>query len=163
MSIRDGRNFSICQPLSEPQDDADRFYELMKSAAPEKTPGDDEESTVGVNPDQYPDPKDRERNNIDAPWGESDVKSSDPAGTAQHHSNAVWDGFKQSREKFLKRHFDSYDSSSDNAQDVLRQNFDHASKGDFEASKPMTGEASKRQPEVAETVLDKTKRLLGTY
>lgn len=160
MSIRQGRNFSVCQPLSEPQEDADRFYELMKSAAPE-TPGDDEESTVGVNPDQYPDPPDREKGNEEAPWGEEDLPPGDPAGTAQHHTNAAWRGFRQSREKFLDRHFDAYSGSAQNAQDVLKQNLDHAKSGDFEASKPMTGEASKRQPAVADTTLDKTVRLLG--
>jgi hypothetical protein len=159
MSIRQGRNFSVCQPLSEPQEDADRFYELMKSAAPE-TPGDDEESTVGVNPDPYPDPPDRDKGNDEAPWGEKDLPPGDRSGTAQHHTNAAWRGFKQSREKFLNRNFDAYTGSAKNSQDVLSQALDHFKSGDHESSKPFNNDHSKRNPEVVETVLDKTVRLL---
>lgn len=163
MSIRQGRTYSICQPLSEPQEDADRFYELMKSAASEKTPGDDEESTVGVNPDPYPDPKDRGQGNADAPWGESDLPPSDPSGTAQHHTNAAWTGFKKSREKFLQRHFTRFEASAENTNDILGQQLDHFKSGDHESSKPFSNDHSKRNPEVVETVLDKTKRLLDTF
>lgn len=149
--------------MTEPQEDADRFYELMKSAAPSEEPGDDEKSTVGVNPDPYPDPPDRNEGNVDALWGEPDIKDADPAGTAQHHTNAAWDGFKKSRERFLERNFDSFEPSAENAQELLSQNLDHFKSGDHESGKPFTNEHSKRNPEVVETVLDKTKRLLNRY
>lgn len=156
-----GRCFSIDQPLTEVSEDADRFYELLKSAAPTSSPGDDGESTVGVNPDAYEDPPDRESGNVDALWGESDLPPGDRSGTAQHHTNAVWDEFKKSREKFLARNFNSYEPSAKNSRDVLKQNFDHFASGDHESSKPFTNEHSKRNPEVVDTVLTKTRRLLG--
>lgn len=152
-----GRNFSITQPLTDPQEDADRFYELMKTAAPSDPPGDLDRSTVGVNPNTYPDPPDRGKNTIDAPWGEEpDKEESD----AQLHSNAAWDGFKRGREEFLARDFDNFKPSADATVQELSQRFDHFKSGDHESSKPFTNDHSKRTPEVVETVLDKTKRLL---
>lgn len=156
---RQGRSYSVCQPLSEPQEDADRFYELMKSAAPDdkNAPGDTDRTTVGVNPDPYPDPVDRGEGTTDALWGDKDDGG---RGTSEHFTNAAWRGFKQSREKFLEKNLDSFESSAEGARKTLAQNLDHFQSGDFEARKPFLKEHSDRQPEVVDTVLDKTVRLL---
>lgn len=154
------RAFSICQAMTDPQEDADRFYELLKEAADE-SPGDDEDkSTVGVNPDPYADPATGAKGNVDARWGEEDGGTKG-ANTAQHHSNAAWDGFRASREKFLQKNFDSFGTSAENAQAVLGQNLEHFKSGDHESSKPFTNEHSKHNPEVVGTVLDKVKNILG--
>lgn len=138
------------------------MFELMKSAATQ-SPGDDDESTVGVNPDQYPDPKDREDGNVDALWGNSDIASHGEGATAQHHSNAALEEFMRGREKFLERHFTAYGPSAKNTKDVLSQHFKHGKSGEFEASKPMANGGSKRGPENKPTLLTKTKSLLGRY
>lgn len=156
------RAFSICQPTTDPQEDADRFYELMKTAASDdkNAPGDTDRSTVGVNPDPYPDPASQVKGNVDALWGEEDGGTTN-ANTAQHHSNAAWDGFRASRERFLQHNFNSFGSGAENAQAVLSQNLEHFKDGDHESSKPFTNEHSKRNPEVVSTVLDKVRSTIG--
>ena len=133
----------------------------MKSAS-DDSPGDTEESTVGVAPDAYPDPPDRHEGTIQAPWGESDGDNGKDH-TAQHHSNAVWDGFKQGREEFLKRHFDSFASSADATNKTLSEVSSHFKSGDHESSKPFSNDHSKHNPEVVSTLLQKTHSLLGRY
>ena len=159
MSTPPARSYSICQPMTDPQEDADRFFELMKTADDKHVPGDDDRSTVGVNPNQYPDPPDRDSGVATAPWGESDGVNGE-AQTAQHHSNAAWDGFRKSREAFLKRHFDAFGPSAENSSAVLSQHLDHFKSGDHESGGPLNRGHSKRNPEVVETVLEKTRRLL---
>lgn len=159
-----GRSFSDCLPQRSAQEDADRLHELLKSAAPEDSPGDEDESTVGVNPDQYPDPSDRPQANAHASWGEETSPHADSGkSTEVHHSNAVLDGYKAGKETFLKRHFNSFSKSSKTDQALVGQHLDHAKSGDYEGSKPFQEAGSKRQPEHVETVLDKTKRILGTF
>jgi len=159
MSYIPGRSFSIDQPLTDPREDADRFYELLKSAAPDKGASDGTgQGVAGVNPSPYPDPPDREAGTVEALWGEEPSKKSN---NAQFHSNAVWDAFRRGREEFLKRDFANYEPSAAAAVRELSQNFDHFKSGDHESSKPFTNDHSKLRPEVVETVLDKTKRLLN--
>jgi hypothetical protein len=132
----------------------------MKSAG--DSPGDTEESTVGVAPNPYPNPPDRHEGTVQAPWGEEEGDNGG-SGTAQHHSNAAWEGFKRGREEFLKRHFDSFGSSADATNKTLEQNFDHFKSRDHESSKPFTNDHSNRKPEVVSTLLQKTHNLLGRY
>lgn len=154
-----GRTLSDCLPLTDPQEDADRLYSFLKHGA-EGSPGDTEESTVGTQPDHYPKPVDREEGNIDALWGESDIKDGDPAGTAQHHSNAVLGEFRRGREEFLGRMFANYSNSKGANNGILKKQLGHAARGDYEASKPMPLDGSKRQPPETPTLLSKTKNLL---
>ena len=159
-----GRTFSDCLPLTDPQEDADRFYNLIKGASVEdKSPGDTERATVGTQPAHYPPPDGRASGNVDALWGDRDIKPEDPAQTAQHHSNAVLGEFRRGREEFLNRMFGNMAPSQDAEQKLLAQNLVHAAKGDYEASKPMVRAGSSRQPAEAETLLTKTKRILSQY
>ena len=156
------RNMSDCLPQTTPKEDEDRFCQLLKHGAEQKPPGDTEEKTVGVNPDPYPDP-DRAEENIDAPWGEKDISSSDNCCTAQHHSNAVLGEFRKGREDFLNRYFAGKGASEKATKAQLAQHLDHAKSGDYESGRAMLREGSKRNPAVADTLLDKTKKELDTY
>lgn len=147
------------------RDEDDKFYQLMEKIGQDDSPGDTEESTVGVQPDAYPDPSDQGQTGegtIDASRGEKDIKPNDSAQTAQHHSNAVLDEFTRGRQKFLERHFDSYGSSTSANQKVMAQTLSHGS-GDYEASTAQIDSGSKRRPAAVETLVDKTKRVLDTY
>lgn len=144
----------------------DQIYQLMLKMGQDDGPGDTDESVEGFQADAYPTPSDdgqKEDGTTNASWGQSDIKPNDPAGTAVHHSNAVWDEFARGREKFLQRHFDAYGTSQDTNQAVLGQNLQHAKSGDYEASSAMVQEGSDRKPAVAETLVDKTKKVLDTY
>lgn len=101
------------------------------------SPGDDEESTVGVNPDQQPDPEDRPKGNIDAPWGENDLPASASSGTPEHYSDAAYAGFIQSRQKILDELFDSKGPASKAEQALLGQQLQHAASGDYESRAPL--------------------------
>ncbi len=145
------------------RDEDDKFFSLMEKMGQDDSPGDTEESTVGVQPDAYPDPSDEGQTGdgtTDASWGQKDIKPSDPAQTAQHHSNAVLDEFRRGREEFLQRHFDAYGTSSKANQQVVGQALAHASSGDYEAGTAQISAASKRNPAAVETVVDKTRRVL---
>jgi hypothetical protein len=99
------------------------------------SPGDDEESTVGVNPDQQPDPEERPKGDIDAPWGENDNPASEPK--AEHYSDAAYQGFIQSRQNILDELFDSKGPASSAEQALLGQQLQHASSGDYETRAPL--------------------------
>jgi len=137
----------------------DRTYEaqlseLLKEGTEDSGPGDTEKSTVGVNPDQSADPEGRESGNIDAPWGEPGPEN------PQQHSNAVFNEFTRGREQFLERNFAGMRPSQQADQKLLEQNLSHAKGGDFDASSAMSSMGSKHQPPVADTLLDKAKKVL---
>lgn len=150
----------------------DNIYQIMlKMGAPVKgleddSPGDTEEKMPGVQPDPYPDPSgegQKEKETINAHWGDMDRKPGDPAQTSQHHTNAVLDEFARGREKFLQRYFNAYGPSGEANRKLMGQNLEHAASGDYEASAAMLRAGSKRTPIAAETVLDKTRRALDKY
>lgn len=137
----------------------DRTYEaqlaeLLKEGAEDSGPGDTEKSTVGVSPDQSADPEGRETDNIDAPWGEPGPEN------PQQYSNGMLNEFTRGREQFLERNFAGMRPSQQADQKLLEQNFAHAKGGDFDASSSMSSMGSKTQPSVADTLLDKTKKVL---
>ena len=139
--------------------DLDRTYEaqlseLLKESAEDSGPGDTEKSTVGVNPDPAADPEGRETSNIDAPWGEPGPE--DP----QQYSNGMLSEFVRGREGFLKKNFDGMLPSQQADKKLLEQNLSHAKGGDFDASSAMSSMCSKHQPPVADTLLDRAKKVL---
>jgi hypothetical protein len=154
-----GRSMSDCLPLTDPQEDADKLYAFLKQAEVE-APGDNGRSTVGTNPDQYPKPEGRASGNIDALWGDPDMKPSDPTGTAVHHSNVVLEEFRRGREEFLNRHFYGKKPSQEADRKLLAGQLSHAATGDYEASHAMPQANANRRPVEAPTLLSRTKRLL---
>lgn len=145
------------------------LYELLKEGqSVTNSPGDDEESTVGTNPDLYPEPEDREENDIDAPWGEHDVSDRAEHADAVHFSDAFLDSFKQSRERMLSRLFDSKDPSDVSEQKGMSQYLSHAAKGKFQTSSPQLSSKAKLQPQdktssVNETLVNKVRRVAGRH
>lgn len=157
-----GKNMSICAVQTSEKEGVDRLYAFLKTGADSTSLETNDDSVEGLNPDDYPNPPERaERDGTsEAMWGQHDSEKEDRSGTAQHHSNAVWDGFRQGRERFLERNFDSFGPSSKQTVEHLSEALDHFKSGDHESSKPFTNSHSKRLPEVVSTVLDKTKNLL---
>lgn len=102
----------------------------------ESTPDDEEKSTVGVNPDQQPDPEDREdtKGTLDAPWGEQGKKQ--PA----QFSDAVAQAFVQSRQHILDELFDTKGPAAKAEQELVRQNLEHGDPGEYETSAPLLEE-----------------------
>ncbi len=150
----------------------DRMYQLMlKMGKSDDSPGDTEESTVGVQPDAHPDPSEegqKEEGTINARWGQEDHKPEEAKHGPQHYSNAVLDEFVRGRENFLQRHFDTYGTSGDTNRKVLGQQLEHARTGDYDSSSAMYSEqsssgSSEKRPAAVDTVLDKTKRALNKY
>jgi len=131
-----------------------QLAELLKEGA-DDGPGDTEVSTVGVNPDTTADPEGRSTDDVDAPWGEPGDTS-----TTQHNSNGVFSEFVRGREGFLKKNFDGILPSQQADQKLLEQNLAHAKGGNFDASSAMSNMGSKHQPPVADTLLDKAKKVL---
>lgn len=156
------RSMSTCQTQISAEESADVLYNFLKTAG-DGTTLETNRMVPGLAPDTYGNPparKEREET-ADALWGQEDLGDDDRSGTAVHHSNSVWDGFRAGRERFLERNFDSFDASKAQALAELSAGFDHFKSGDHESSKPFTNEHSKRVPVVVESVLDKTKRVLG--
>lgn len=147
---------------THPHDPAvdEELYKLLKEAedtTPATSTGDDEgESTVGVNPNQYPDPEDRPTGDADAPWGE------DP-GDSIDNSTEVMRSFRQSREKILDDLFDGKGSSDGTEQAVMGQHLTHASSGDFETSSPQLSAKAKESSVKPETLLEMTRRIAGRH
>jgi hypothetical protein len=102
-----------------------------------KTETDEDKSTVGVNPNQQPDPEGRaeDAGTIDAPWGEKNDKGSEPS--SEHFSDAVAQGFIQSRQNILDELFDGKKPAAKAEQKLVSQNFDHARSGDYESKAPL--------------------------
>jgi hypothetical protein len=103
----------------------------------EATETDEDKSTVGVNPDQQPDPEDRPKGDIDAPWGEKDLPANAEIGTAEHYSDAAYEGFIQSRQQMLDELFDSKGPAAKAEQALMGQQLQHAASGDYESRAPL--------------------------
>lgn len=99
------------------------------------TPGDDTESTVGVNPDQQLDPEDRPKGNVDAPWGED--SSPDQRNEPEHFSDAAMQGFISSRQEMLDNLFDSKKPAQKAEGNLVGQQLQHGASGDFETKAPL--------------------------
>lgn len=153
---------SLCQSQISQEEATDRLLEFMKSAS-DDSPGDTDRSTVGINPEPYKNPPLREAKSgtSEANWGQHDGEEDAPSGTAQHHSNTAWKSFREGRERFLERVFNSFDASRKQSISQLGEEFDHFQNGDHESNGPFLGEHSKRMPREVETVFEKTKRLIG--
>lgn len=102
-----------------------------------------EDSTVGVNPDQVPDPEGRAAGTIDAPWGEPDVvgDSSKPQ-SAEHYSDAVLKGIEQNRDSLLKNLFASKKPASDAEQKLVGGQLLHGASGKYESRAPLLEKSS---------------------
>ncbi len=145
------------------------LYDLLKEAedtTPATSTGDDEgETTVGVNPDQYPDPEDtkKQERTIDATWGQEFCENND----AFHNSNEVFSQFKQSREKMLETLFDGKKSSDAQQQKEMGQHLSHAKSGQFETSSPQLSSKAKGMPKVSsvspETLMERVRKALGRH
>ena len=104
-------------------------------------PDDDEdESTVGVNPDLYPDPEDRPKGNIDASWGEGDVPKSTEHATAEHYSDAAYQQFIEGRQEMLDNIFASKQPAAKAEQALMGQHLQHAASGNYESRAPLLEE-----------------------
>jgi len=155
------RNMSICTTQLSADEGADQLYAFLKTAA--STQLENNEHVPGMQPDAYPDPPAREERyeTADALWGQEPQEEATHSRTGQMHSNAVWDGFRAGRERFLERNFGGFDPSRAQALSELSNGFEHFRAGDHESSKPFTNEHSRRNPGPVETVFEKTKRVLG--
>lgn len=138
------------------------LYDLLSKSASDESPGDTGETTVGVNPDLYPDPEDRPAGNMDARWGESDGKDGQ---TPLHYSKETLRQFKEGREKMLASLFDNKNSSDSTDQKLLGQQLSHAASGDFETSSPQlaskTDMAIHKTSSIPETLADQVRRITG--
>lgn len=143
------------------------LYDLLKEAedtTPATSTGDNEgETTVGVNPDAYPDPEDRGGGSIDASWGEETGDGND----ATHFSNEAFAQFKQSREKMLADLFDGVGDYNDVEQKTMGQHLSHAASGQFGTSSPQLSSKSKDMPKASsvqpETLMEMTRRVAGRH
>jgi hypothetical protein len=153
-------NFSVCESQVSEQEGTDLLYGFLKTAM-DSTQLENNQEQKGLNPDPYADPATRkEREDTDnALWGQESAGTGN-SGTEQVHSNAVWDGFRNGRERFLKCNFDAFEPSQAQSQELLGNNLEHFKSGDHESHTAFNRDHSDRKPEIPETVLEKTKRLL---
>lgn len=146
------------------------LYDLLKEAE-DTTPAtstdtaDEEETTVGVNPDQYPDPEGSEKTDgtIDGSWGQDFCETND----ANHHSNQAFAQFKQSREKMLDELFDGKADCDAVEQKTMSQHLSHAASGQFETSSTQLSGKAKGMPKVSsvsmETLMERIRRACGRH
>lgn len=108
------------------------MYDLLVKEGT-KTETDEDKSTVGVNPDQQPDPEGRaaDAGTIDAPWGEKNDKGEEPS--PEHFSDAVAQGFIQSRQNILDELFDAKRPAAKAEQKLISQHIAH----DYESKAPL--------------------------
>ena len=126
------------------------FDALVKQGS--DSPGDEDESTVGVNPDQQPPPEDRPKGDIDAPWGEED--SPGKKNSPVHFSDAAFQGFINSRQEMLDSLFDSKGPAQKAEGALLGQHLDVAAKGNFETSAPLLEQKTAGDRTLSELVED---------
>jgi hypothetical protein len=101
-------------------------------------PDDDEgESTVGVNPDVYPDPEGRkqQKGTIDAPWGERDT--TDGNNDPEHYSDAAYQQFIEGRQEMLDKLFASKGPAAKAEQALVGQQLQHGASGAYESRAPL--------------------------
>lgn len=159
------KSLSVDTHAHDPVQDEELFKLLTKEGQdPGESPGDDNESTVGVNPPQTEEPtaEERGKGSIDASWGES---AGDHKGDhALHFSNEVVRQFRENREKMLDTLFDSKGPSEDAEQQLAGQHLRHVAEGDFESSAPMIKEKSKIQKTAGvQTLMERVRSLTGRH
>lgn len=139
------------------------LLELLKTAEDAgEAPGDDDESTVGETPDPTPPPEDRGAGTTDAAWGEEPTKTE--GEPALHFSDEAVRQFRQGREKFLEKYFDSPSSSGPAEKQLVGQHFQHASSGQFETSSPTLSDKSKLQKTSGvQTLLERVRKTAGRH
>lgn len=114
-----------------------RLYDLLTKEA-EETGADDDESTVGTTPQPGNEDLERSKGSIDAPWGE------DPSPDVVNFSKQYLTKFRETREDFLKKHFDANPVAESADQALVSQQLSHASSGDYETSSPLLSEQAKK-------------------
>ena len=147
--------------------DKDLFDMLSKEGMdPGESPGDDNASTVGVNPNQYADPEDSGAGSIDASWGDKD-DSGDGQGPndAVHHSTEVIQKFREGREDMLDKLFDGKASSDAAEQELLGAHLSHAASGQFQSSAPQLKAKSSIQKtsSVPQTLMERVRATYGRH
>jgi hypothetical protein len=123
------------------------FDDLTKEAA--EAPGDDEETTVGVNPE--PAPVEDRSPGPDAPWGEEAGSVQDGQQPSTHFSSAARREFIRGREELLDKLFDNNSKSTE--QKVISQNFKDKK---YETSSPQLNKSSS-----VETLNEQVRRIAG--
>lgn len=129
------KNLSTDTPDHDPKADQG-LYDLLTKRA-EETGADEDESTVGTMPQPDDENYERSSGNIDAPWGE------EPSPEVLEFSRQDMTKFKETRERFLEKHFDSKGVADKVQQAVVGQQLSHAAKGDYETSSPLLSEQAK--------------------
>ena len=153
------RNWNECRSQITDEEATAQLENFLKTGM-DATQLSTNEQVQGLNPDAYGAPLRSEEESDSQLWGTAPSGAAS-SGTQQRHSNAVWDGFRAGREKFLTKVLGSFDASRENAHDSMKERFEHVSNGDYEAHSPLLNESSRRLPAVPESVLDRTKRLLS--
>jgi hypothetical protein len=155
------RNDSTCAPNITAQESVDALYLFLKEGE-NNSHLENNRMIEGTQPDAYPDPLTRAQGagTSEAMWGQEPHEEGAESHTAVQHTNAVWDGFKAGREKFLARNFDGFEPSKTQAKEEVGELFAHGKSGEYESRSPFLRDDSKRNPAVVATVFDKTKRLL---
>jgi hypothetical protein len=131
---------------------------LLSKEASDKssyTPGDEDESTVGVNSGQQPKPQGRGENTIDAPWGDNPAPESS-SNKVVHHSDATVQGFIQSRQQILDELFDSKKPAAKAEQALVGEQFEHGRTGEYESKSPLLEKGARDQ-----TLSERVSGLLG--
>lgn len=130
------KNLSSDTPSHNPQADQDLYDLLTKES--EETGVDDDESTVGTTPDPGEEDLERSSGDIDAPWGEK------PPAEPVQFSKQDMSKFKETRERFLEKHFDSKGVADKANQALVGQQLQHAASGDYETSSPLLSSQAKK-------------------
>lgn len=162
------KNLTTDTHAHDPATDQELFELLSKEAAqtPGESPGDDNKSTVGGNPDQYPDPEDSGAGSIDARWGDKD-DSGDGQGPndAVHHSTEVIKKFREGREDMLDKLFDGKASSDGAEQKLMGSHLKHVASGDFQSRAPQLKPKSSIQKtsSVPQTLMERVRETYGRH
>lgn len=157
------RTLSDCSSQLSAEESADILYNFLKTSEA-KPPEHLENNRMieGTQPDAYPPPvlRGQHEGTADAYWGQEPAEEDTGSHTGNQHSNAMWDGFKAGREKFLERNFDGFKNNQDQAQNEMGELLQHFNEGEHESGTPFLRDHSKRNPAVVQTVFDRTKKLL---
>jgi len=124
------------------------FDELAKEAV--EAPGDDDKTTVGVNPEPAA-PVEGRQEGSEAPWGEKAGPLKDGQQPEPHFSSAARKEFIRGREELLGKLFDN--KSKDTEQKVIAQNFKDKK---YETSSPQLNKASS-----VETLNEQVRKVAG--
>ena len=130
------KNLTTDTPDHDHKADQDLYDLLTKQA--EQVEDDEDKSTVGTTPQPDDEDLERPKGTIDAPWGE------EPSPEVVAFTNQGMAKFKETRERFIEKHFDSKGVADKAQQAVVAQQLDHASSGDYETSSPLLSEQAKK-------------------